>query len=320
MSSLASHQTFSSFKTTQSGFTLLELVLVMFIIALVASTPLLFIDEQDQQLRYEETKQKLDQIRKALYREMSYTGSPVLSGFIVNNGHLPSTDADLNQLIEIPSNWQTFGSIQPEFKINSALDAEAIDNPGFRLIKGHLGNYIPQLIDSAGEVKDAWGEDFSITSSGGIFSVESSNALQSISTEISNVEWGIPLTNLRIILQNDSSTAITSSDGKEVALLVFDNKDTSSDSSWISYHFKAEIDASAAGVPGIQYSWASDANWFRNGDSLSVSEAQVTTVPAGEHLLIIDPQVSSTPSSTPHAFVRILPGALVPPTVLTVSP
>ena len=160
MSSLTSQKIFSSLKTKQSGFTLLELVLVMFIIALVASTPLLFIDEQDQQLRYEETKQKLDQIRKALYREMSYTGSPVLSGFIVNNGHLPSTDADLNQLIDIPPNWQTFGSIQPEFKINSALDAEALENPGFRLIKGHLGNYIPQLIDSAGEVKDAWGEDF----------------------------------------------------------------------------------------------------------------------------------------------------------------
>jgi prepilin-type N-terminal cleavage/methylation domain-containing protein len=74
-----------------SGFTLLELVLVLFLVGLMASAGLLFTQSQEEQLYFDDTQRRLETIREAIIRssERSLNGQPELAGFVVDMGRLP---------------------------------------------------------------------------------------------------------------------------------------------------------------------------------------------------------------------------------------
>lgn len=76
---------------SQSGFTLLELVLVLFLVGLMASAGLLFTQNQEEQLYFDDTQRRLKTIREAIIRssERSLNGQPELAGFAVDMGRLP---------------------------------------------------------------------------------------------------------------------------------------------------------------------------------------------------------------------------------------
>ncbi|MEX1199603.1 MAG: prepilin-type N-terminal cleavage/methylation domain-containing protein [Methylophaga sp.] len=80
-----------------AGFTLLELVLVLFLIGLLASAGLLFTQNIEDQAHFAETQRRLEIIRKAIIQggERSVNGQPELSGFVVDNGRLPYCLAEL---------------------------------------------------------------------------------------------------------------------------------------------------------------------------------------------------------------------------------
>jgi len=83
----------SDFKpiTHQHGFTLLEMVLVLFLIGLFATAGLLFTRNIEDQALFDETQRRLELIRKAIIQTGARTvnGQPELAGFVVDNGRLP---------------------------------------------------------------------------------------------------------------------------------------------------------------------------------------------------------------------------------------
>ncbi|EEF79539.1 prepilin-type N-terminal cleavage/methylation domain-containing protein [Methylophaga thiooxydans] len=81
----------------QNGFTLLELVLVLFLIGLLASAGLLFTEGQQDEAYFNETQRRQTIIRDAIIRstERVVNGQPELAGFAVDNGRLPYCLAEL---------------------------------------------------------------------------------------------------------------------------------------------------------------------------------------------------------------------------------
>jgi len=75
----------------QYGFTLLELVLVLFLVGLLATAGLLFTRNIEDQALFDETQRRLELIRKATIQsgERTVNGRPELAGFVIDNGRLP---------------------------------------------------------------------------------------------------------------------------------------------------------------------------------------------------------------------------------------
>lgn len=316
--------------TPQSGFTLLELVIVMFIIGLIASTPLLFIDNQDEQLRYEETLQKMELIRRALYQRESYNNQPILSGFVVDNGTLPPSedfegspsDIDLAPLINRTaefdgsiseswldySGWQLIESTLPRYITSTVSGALPT---GFEQLKGYRGRYINQGLDSSNDLKDGWGGAFIIDSSSGAgsYQYDASNAYRSVTRNLTSNQWQVSLADLNITLVNDLSVAINA----PVAVLVFRNVPTAlatPSTAWTTYYFNASVVSGASVSSNI-------ATWNKNDSGLLTTfQAQNEKIPAGDHLVIFDVDASQAPS----AMLRVIPGATQPTLTLTVSP
>lgn len=78
-------------KRAVSGFSLLELVLVLFLMGTVMLTSLFLVDGADDQARYEETKNKLAMIKHAIVGDANRTlnGEPEITGFVADMGRLP---------------------------------------------------------------------------------------------------------------------------------------------------------------------------------------------------------------------------------------
>ncbi|WP_431066195.1 type II secretion system protein [Methylotuvimicrobium sp.] len=85
-----------------AGFTLLEMVLVLFLMALVASAGLMLTEGVEDQAQYDETKRRMEIIRKAIVGDPTRTvnGSPEISGFVADMGRLPGCIRELLEPID----------------------------------------------------------------------------------------------------------------------------------------------------------------------------------------------------------------------------
>lgn len=85
---------------TARGFTLLEMLLVVFLMALVASTGLMLTEGVETQAKYDDTKHRMELIRKAIVGDPTRTvnGAPEISGFAADMGRLPLCLAELLEL------------------------------------------------------------------------------------------------------------------------------------------------------------------------------------------------------------------------------
>ncbi|MEY8205257.1 MAG: prepilin-type N-terminal cleavage/methylation domain-containing protein, partial [Bermanella sp.] len=72
--------------SAQKGFTLLELILVVFIMGTLAATSMSFIENEDGQWRYKQSLDKLDMVHAALVEVQDYNQQKLLSGFVYDNG------------------------------------------------------------------------------------------------------------------------------------------------------------------------------------------------------------------------------------------
>jgi len=81
----------------QSGFTLLEMVLVLFLVGLMASATLMLTEGVEDQAKYDETKRRMEIMRKAIVGDPTRTvnGGPEISGFVADMGRLPLCVAEL---------------------------------------------------------------------------------------------------------------------------------------------------------------------------------------------------------------------------------
>jgi prepilin-type N-terminal cleavage/methylation domain-containing protein len=124
----------------RNGFTLLELLLVVTVLSAVAWMSLGVVNNNSDQVRFEDTRNRLQAIRRAIIGDASRTinGQPEVRGYVADMGRLP------NNLQELT----TQGS-QPDY----AQDATT------GLWRGWNGPYLPPGFGSAGRYLDGWGNN-----------------------------------------------------------------------------------------------------------------------------------------------------------------
>ena len=84
-------------KKKQTGFTLLELIVVISLLGLVTSLASDFVINETNQQRFNTTKQRMEQIRYAIIGDSSRSlnGQPTISGFIADTGRVPASIENL---------------------------------------------------------------------------------------------------------------------------------------------------------------------------------------------------------------------------------
>jgi len=138
------------------SFTLIELLLVVFILAAVAATAISVVDHEDQQFRFQETQRRLAAIRTAVVGRPQQVlhGQPQVSGFVADMGRLPK---DLQELLDPKAEIGTDPDLKPY-----GVSAE------FGLGAGWRGPYLQVMPDLSGErrYRDGWGSAGSGRNSG----------------------------------------------------------------------------------------------------------------------------------------------------------
>jgi prepilin-type N-terminal cleavage/methylation domain-containing protein len=180
------------------GFTLVELLLVVLLLSSLALLATTFVDNADRQMKFDLTRARLEQMRKAIVGDFSRTlnGEPMLSGFVADMGRLPTS---LSELIEPPTDSDLlWGPI--------ALSSEGIDGT---LYGGWRGPYLdpenmtvnpfdPEDDDLYRVFRDGWG-----------------NLGADENADKENYGWGFQIDDGKIIVQSYGAD-LTSGDGDDV--------------------------------------------------------------------------------------------------------
>jgi len=129
---------------TERGLTLLELMVVVFILSTLALSAVSLVGRTDHQLRYDDTRGRLGQLRRAIVGE---PGGDTISGYVADMGVLPGAVADL---VTAPANAEDFGIKSPA--------VGSVTLPG--LPKGWRGPYLtlpPAGASASVRFRDGWG-------------------------------------------------------------------------------------------------------------------------------------------------------------------
>lgn len=154
----------------RKGFTLLELLLVVVILSAIAFSTVSFFNSEDEQFRYEDTRTRLINIRRAVIgnSEPTFQGQQLLSGYAVENGVLPST---IDELIKKPALYDDFGLQSPLFDpqpgsdgFNNGGELSITWNNNEKLFKGYSsGAYLALPPGSEDKYRDGWGNVGSVS-------------------------------------------------------------------------------------------------------------------------------------------------------------
>lgn len=137
-----------------AGFTLLEMVLVLFLVGLMASASMMLTEGVEDQAKYDETKRRMEMIRKAIVGDPTRTvnGGPEISGFVADMGRLPECIAELLELGDekVPNtDPKTYDSPCDASKTIAVWHHDATTGVGF----GWRGPYIHVLPERNGELR-----------------------------------------------------------------------------------------------------------------------------------------------------------------------
>jgi prepilin-type N-terminal cleavage/methylation domain-containing protein len=146
------------------GFTLIELLLVLFILSTLSFMAIEFVGNEDDQARYEGTRDRLGLIRESILFQADRLGARAseLSGFVVDNGQLPNSIQDL---LVAPTGFDSFGVKFPVFDSSPNTATGINDDAGVLLnatgetvLKGfRTGAYLPVLPGATVAFYDGWG-------------------------------------------------------------------------------------------------------------------------------------------------------------------
>jgi prepilin-type N-terminal cleavage/methylation domain-containing protein len=172
------------------GFSLLELLLVLFIMGLMTATAMLMTGGVEDQSKYDETKRRMELIKRAIVGDTSRTvnGSPEISGFVADMGRLPDCllelveskhcdgsdydPADLWQLDSDTGLWR--GWRGPYLDVQADSDGIKRFRDGFENTDSDLTEYSKnygwrnfQIIAATSAVQiESWGGDGALGGSG----------------------------------------------------------------------------------------------------------------------------------------------------------
>ena len=277
----------------QQGFTLLEMVLVLLIMGMVASLSVAFIDNEDNQLRYQESMSKLTVLHDSVIAERRYQDQVLLSGFVIDNGVLPPGIPNL--INTPPAGWIPYSSIQPQYKIRSSDSytslAEISLNKGYRIGSLRSG------IDSLNNFKDGWGDDFVLSAASNDLTLQYSGTGKGdqfnadVNKDVNEGDWSIALSEINsITIENQTGAAIADMNNSYlVAISIFKNLATATpNDQWHTFH--ANLDAVSISDDD---SHVFSLSWLKEDETDANSER----VPAGEHAIFIVEKI-------PHGAVK----------------
>ncbi|MBL1320120.1 MAG: type II secretion system protein [Methylophaga sp.] len=224
----------------QSGFTLLEMVLVLFLIGLMASATLMLTENVEDQAKYDETKRRMEIMRKAIVGDPTRTvnGGPEISGFVADMGRLPiciaeliesgdetsppasgsdpktyDSPCDASEIVAWHVDASTgigFGWRGPYIQVIPERDRDGDGKPDLRFRDGYGNSSISTTIDAK---KSGWFFSPGSNASGAIVSIDVSSAAYDLvdsGDDISNPslvtgnDWRINTININFINQNTS--------------------------------------------------------------------------------------------------------------------
>ena len=126
-------------RSLRRTFTLLELLVVVFILATVAASAAAVVGQADEQLRHETTRSRLESIRRAVLGRGDLSAPGLSAGFVADMGRVPR---DLTELLEL-------GLLPPY-----AIDADTGVGAGWR---GPYLHGLPSLSTGLPSFPDGWG-------------------------------------------------------------------------------------------------------------------------------------------------------------------
>lgn len=316
------------------AFTLVELLLVVFIMSSVALMAVTVVENSNDQERFELTRSQLQMLGESVvYRAPSSSGIDRVGGFSVDNGKIPDS---IEELLTKPSGYDDYGATSPVFDPSpdpsSGMNNEAsylLDSVGEKLMKGYrAGGYLPAPPSSNVGYYDGWGNVDDPPNFGWIFS-NSSNVMTvsslgrdgvdnnpeedgydgDLSLELQPDEWMIDIQSWSIVARNVSGNdlAVAAGGGSgcvRVSLLVYVNDDDDAN----PFNWKRLTSTCIPGNTAV----ASDGSCL-DGDSDGLvdgvpcpSSAIVsfpasggfqpsTLIPGGEHLLVLVNDDNATP-------------------------
>jgi prepilin-type N-terminal cleavage/methylation domain-containing protein len=329
-------------RNKNKGFTLLEMVLVLFILAIITATSLSFIESEDGQIRYNESIQKRDAIIDVIYSETIEGNQRILSGYVVDNGRLPdfsgtvTADVRMEHLLRNIDSWLTFSN--QTIRIHTG-GTEGDVSPALTLFKGFSNSNYLRVDNDTGtdEYKDGWGQQFYLSDPAsnqitigydGDGSLTGHNPDASITTQlvkpvpynidndtiVRQEDWTVDIGQLNILVDNNTCTGEGPPCDYEIAITVFSNQATCSvttDTCWDTYHF-----STGTLNNGDTYDTSvTPTSWSINGGALGSGDG--ARIPAGEHMafVLVDPAVTTYLASVKF---KVFPNSTQPTVTLTV--
>lgn len=303
------------------GFTLLEMLLVVFIMGTLATVSLTFIENEDGQWRYDESVKKMRLLNNAIVKIRDYQHQQLISGFVYDNGLLPpvaGTPIAIQPLIdqgdwsrEGANMWQDYGRQTPHYKSSETV-AFDLEGEQYKLFKGYRRHYISaSVLDSDEKLLDGWGEEFVVSQIGDSYQLSLSDKFSNQSTAklvgfdkpltdtIEANDWSIQLNQLSVSITNYRQNEI--SEPLNVAILVYMN--TADSNRWKTYHFP--LDTSIEKDMTKRYGDGGDSvTWY---DAAGAEVSADIRIPIGRHLMVIVEEPAtvddiSVPAGIVHAY------------------
>lgn len=137
------------------GFSLLELLLVLFIMGLMTATTMLMTGGVEDQVKYDETKRRMELIKRAIVGDTTRTvnGGPEISGFVADMGRLPT---NIQELIDLGGlSWDVQNISLSGATVSGVLGTDVVIG---QLWGGWRGPYLEVIPESTGRTfRDGWG-------------------------------------------------------------------------------------------------------------------------------------------------------------------
>lgn len=154
----------SSFYKT-AGFSLLEMLLVITLLGMMSLAAVVLTEGSDDQARYDDTKNRLLAIKRAIIGDTSRTinGEPEISGFVADMGRLPNCVQELL----VRNNDNGDGNCEFSGDLNQTIDltlwSVQASGVGAGLGAGWRGPYLDSLPSRSGVAAflDGWGNKWS---------------------------------------------------------------------------------------------------------------------------------------------------------------
>ena len=316
------------------AFTLVELLLVVFIMSSVALMAVTVVDSSNDQERFELTRRQLESLgQSVIYRIPSSSGIDRVGGFSVDNGKIPDSIEDL---LAKPAGYDDYGAISPVFDASpdpgTGINNDSnysLDAVGEKLMKGYrAGGYLSAPPSTDGGYYDGWGNVDAPPNFGWIFS-NSGNTMsiaslgrdgvdnnpeedgydRDLSLELLPDHWMVDLQSWSVIARNSSGNDLAVAAGAgsgcvRVSLLVYVNDDDDTN----AFNWKRLTSTCIPGNSAVASDGScldGDADGLVQGVSCP-SSATVsfpasggfqpsTLVPSGEHLLVLVNDDNSNP-------------------------